>query len=147
MKSILFVAALATIAFACISLQSCAPNPVTVWSTTATSPDGQWIAGARTQGWSGLGIGTVESSVYLERTRGSRRTREPQDVISYPEDQGNARPQIKWLSARELVVTIPAQAQSHLDLQVVKFADIQIKLEVIPSGISSSGSAATAAPR
>jgi hypothetical protein len=92
-------------------------------------------------------IGTVESSVYLERTRGSRRTREPQDVISYPEDQGNARPQIKWLSARELVVAIPAQAQAHLDLQVVKFADIQIKLEVIPSGISSSGSAATAAPR
>jgi hypothetical protein len=142
MKSILFRAGLATIAVGS-SLMCCAPNPKTVWSTTASSPDGQWIAKARTQGWSGPGIGTVESSVYLERTRGSRRTREPQEVISYPEGQGNARPQIKWLSATELVVGIPAQA--HLDLQVVKFADIQIKLEVLPSGASSSGSAA--APR
>jgi hypothetical protein len=41
------------------------------------------------------------------------------------------------LSPTELVVAIPAQAQPHLDLQVVKFADIQIKLEVLSSGISS----------
>jgi hypothetical protein len=45
---------------------------------------------------------------------------------------------IKWMSATELVVAIPAEAQAHLDLQVVKFADIQIKLEVLPSNISSS---------
>lgn len=126
---------------------SCAPNPETVWSTTAASPDGQWIAGVRTQGWSGPGIGTVESSVYLERTRGSRQTREPQDVISYPEGLGKTRPQIKWSSATELVVAIPSEARAHLDLQVVKFADIQIKVEVLPSGVSSSGSGATAAPR
>jgi hypothetical protein len=141
MKSILFRAALAIIAVGCSSLICCAPNPKTVWSTTTTSPDGRWIAAARTQGWSGPGIGTVESSVYLERTQGSGQTREPQEVISYPEGQGNSRPQIKWLSATELVVGIPAQAQVHLDLQVVKFADIQIKLEVLPSGVSSQGSA------
>jgi hypothetical protein len=85
---------------------------------------------------------TVESSVYLERTRGSRRTRERQDVISYPEGQGNTRPQVKWVSAKELVVAISAEAQAHLDLQVVTLADIQIKLEVLRGGISSSGSAA-----
>jgi hypothetical protein len=146
MKPILFLAALATIAVACGCLLCCAPNPVTVWSTTETSPDGQWIAGARTQGWSGPGIGTVESSVYLERTRGSRQTREPQDVISYPEGQGTVQPQIEWMSATELVVAIPAEAQAHLDLQVVKYADIQIKLAVLPTVVSSSGSA-TAAPR
>lgn len=130
----------------CSSLMCCAPNPKTVWSITATSPDGQWIAGARTQGWSGPGIGTVESSVYLERTQGSRQAREPQDVVSYPEGQGNARPQIKWLSTTELVVSIPAQAQAHLDLQVVKFADVQIKVHVLPSGVSSSGSRAPTDP-
>lgn len=80
-------------------------------------------------------MGTVESSVYLERTRGSRRNREQQDVISYPDGQGNARPQIKWVSSTELLIDIPAQAQSHLDLQVVKFADIQIKLEVTSGAI------------
>jgi len=80
------------------------------------------------------GIGTVESSVYLERTQGSRRTREPRDVISYPDDQANARPQIKWLSAGELLVVVPAQAR--LDLQVVKFVEIQIKLEVFPTVVS-----------
>jgi hypothetical protein len=90
---------LATITVACSFLLSCAPNPQTVWSTTETSPDGQWIAGAHTQGWSGPGIGAAESSVYLERTRGSRQTREPQDVISYPEVQDKVLPQIKWLSA------------------------------------------------
>jgi hypothetical protein len=68
-------------------------------------------------------------------------------VISYPEGQGNTRPQIKWSSATELAVAIPAEAQAHLDLQVVKFADIQIKVEVLPSGVSSPGSGATAVPR
>jgi hypothetical protein len=68
-------------------------------------------------------------------------------VIRYPEIQDIVRPQIKWLSAKELVVTIPAEEQEHLDLQVVKFADIQIKLEALPGGISSSGSAATAGAR
>lgn len=85
----------------------------------------------------------MESSVYLERTRGSRQTRKPQDVVSYPEGQGTVRPQIKWSSPKELVVIIPAEAQAHLDLQVVKFADIQIKVEVLPSGVLSLGSGAT----
>lgn len=93
------------------------------------------------------GLGLWKSSVYLERTRGSRKTRELQEVISYPEGAPPyTRPQIKWLSATELVVAIPAEAQAHLDLQVVKFADIQIKVDVLPNVVSSLDSRVFAAP-
>lgn len=131
--------AVAMLVAVCSSLLGCAPNPVTVWSTTAASPDGRWIAVARTQGWSGPGIGTVESSVYLQRTQGSRQTGQPFDVISYPAGQYNTRPQIKWISATELVVAISAEEKAHLDLQVVKFADVQVQVEVLPTPSTNAG--------
>jgi hypothetical protein len=118
------------------ALLSCSLKPETIWSTTEPSPDGLWVAGARTQMWSGPGIGTVESSAYLVRANDSH---DPRDVISYPEGQGDPHPQIKWRSAKELVVIVPAH--TTLDLQVIKFADIQISLEYLPSGASTSNGA------
>ncbi len=36
-----------------VALPGCGLGPETVWSTRAVSPDGRWIAEARTQMWSG----------------------------------------------------------------------------------------------
>lgn len=50
----------ALVALACSCLVGCS-NPKTVWSTTAISPDGRWVAGARTQNlvWPGDRDGRV----------------------------------------------------------------------------------------
>jgi hypothetical protein len=115
----------------CMTLLGCGPK--TVWSTTAVSPDGKWIAGARAQMWSGPGIGTVGSSVYLLRARDSR---DPRDVVGYLEGAESPRPQIEWRSANDLVVRVPNPA--NLNLQVVKFADIRISVEPIENHASGS---------
>jgi hypothetical protein len=114
-----------------VSLLGCGPK--TVWSTTAVSPDGKWVASGRTQMWSGPGIGTVESSVQLAR---SDKPNDRTEIISYPEGASVARPQIEWTSAQELIVRVPNPAA--LDFQAVKFAHIRITVDTIVSAVSDS---------
>jgi hypothetical protein len=121
------------LAVLCMTLFGCGPK--TVWSTTSVSPDGMWIAGARTQMWSGPGTGTVGSIVYLVRARDSR---EPRDIVGYLEGAESPRPQIEWRSASDLVVRVPNPA--NLNLQVVKFADIRISVEPLENHVSGSNS-------
>lgn len=80
----------------------------TIWSAKAASPDGLWLATARTYAWSGPAVGTAASSVCLARSTGQR---ECTDVISYMERAGNARPQVVWGSDDELIVRIPGSYQ------------------------------------
>lgn len=114
-----------------ITLLGCGPKMI--WSTTSVSPDGKWIASARTQMWSGPGIGTVGSSVYLVRAHESH---DPTEVVDYLEGAKSPRPQIEWRSVNDLVVRVPNPA--NLNLQVVKFADIRISVESIENHASSS---------
>ena len=122
--------ALATL---CTMLVGC--NPKTVWSTKAVSPDGEWIAGARTQTWSGPGIATAASSVYLVRARDPGK---PKDIVSYMEGDTTPRPQIAWRSSNELVVYVPYP--DDLNLQAIKFADIRILVEPIKGQVSGANS-------
>jgi hypothetical protein len=97
------------IAVLCTALIGCGPK--TVWSTTVVSPDGKWVAGARTQMWSGPGVGTVASSVYLVRVDDSRH---PTDIVGYMEGANSSRPQIQWRAADHLVVRVPNPANLTL---------------------------------
>ena len=119
-----------------VSLLGCGPK--TVWSTTAVSPDGKWIASGRTQTWSGPGIGTVESSVHLAR---AEKPNDRMEIISYPEGARDARPNIEWTSARELTVHVPNP--TALDFQAVKAADIRIRVDAIASTVSGSSTPPT----
>src|SRR5690348_1893918 len=98
----------------------------TIWSTKVVSPDGSWIANARTDAWSGPGISTAASAVCLAR---SDEPRTCTDVISYMENEDNPHPQFAWASDNELVVRIPDP--SKVDLQTIKFANIRITLEAL----------------
>jgi hypothetical protein len=112
------------LAIAALSITLLGCGPKTMWSTTAVSPDGKWIAGARTQMWSGPGNATVASTVNLVRAHDSH---DPADIVSYLEGAKSPRPQIEWRSANDLVVRVPNPAD--LNLQVIKFADIRISVE------------------
>jgi hypothetical protein len=119
-----------------VSLLGCGPK--TVWSTTAVSPDGNWVASGRRQMWSGPGTGNVESSVHLAR---ANKPNDRTEIISYPEGARDARPHIEWTSAKELTVRVPNPAA--LDFQAVKFADIRITVAAIASTVSGSSTPPT----
>jgi hypothetical protein len=119
-----------------VALSGCNPfGPETVWSTTLISPDGKWVAGARTQMWSGPGVGTAGSSVYISRADDPRNLTV---IVDYPLGAVDIHPQIKWRSAQELEVGVPNT--ETLTFQAVKFADIRITVK----GISNIGDDPTA---
>jgi hypothetical protein len=44
-----------------ISVVLAACSKEAIWSIRVVSPNGQWIAGARTDMWDGLGVGAAEA--------------------------------------------------------------------------------------
>ena len=107
-----------------------------VWSTEVKSPDGQWAAVGRTDRYSGPGNAAVMTAVYLQRGQGDKRD-EP--VLRFSDDQSpaNARliPVIEWLTPTHLQISLSRHAD--LDLQVVKYAEIEISVRE-PSGVTST---------
>lgn len=104
-----------------------------IWSVETKSPDGQWIAIGRTDRYSGPGNAAVMTGVYLQRTQGGKRE-EP--VLGFSDDQSpaNARiiPTIEWLTPTHLEVSFSRRPE--LDLQVVKYAGIEISVRDLPAG-------------
>jgi hypothetical protein len=96
----------------------CEPNPVTVWSTQASSPDGKWVALARTDRYSGPGNAYISTTVLLRST--TRST--DQAVIEYPD--GGFPLYLVWLTPSRLQVRLNKHVD--LNLQVVKFANVEI---------------------
>ena len=116
-------------------LASCYHNP-TVWKQDIRSPDGAWIATARTNQEGGFGSTWVETTVSIRKIDRTVDRGKPFDVFSYPGggsipksyvlSSENADPdlQIAWLTPRHLQITRLSAVTP--DLQVVRFADIDI---------------------
>jgi hypothetical protein len=125
------IAALAHLAL----LASCYVNP-TVWKQEVRSPDGAWIATARTDQEGGFGSAWVETTVSIRKVNRTVNHGKPFDVFSYPGggsipksyvvSNENADPnlQIVWLTPRHLQITHLSAV--NFDLEVVRFADIDI---------------------
>lgn len=127
-----------------ILLTACKPtlDDLTVWKTQLTSPDGQWIASARTIQNGGFGSGDIGTVVYLHR-KGD--TRPPQEIIefdggavahSYVLDNvanrgGGISLALRWVTPTKLVVTY--KSNPRIELQVVKFQDVEITTLHLPA--------------
>jgi hypothetical protein len=98
------------------SLIGCS-RPETLWEAKVASPDGQWIASARTAAYGGGPIAAVLSSVYLQRAKSSDQ---PFPVLAFGEGPSLMKPQLRWLASDELEVSF--RSEPHLDTQVVKYA-------------------------
>jgi hypothetical protein len=109
-----------------VMLAACSKGAI--WSTKLVSPNGQWIAGARTDTWDGIGVGAAASAVCIARASEPNNCT---DIVVYPPNAMYPTPQITWLSSDDLVVRVPDP--SKVVLQTIKFADIRIKLEALPS--------------
>lgn len=116
----------------CVLLSGCGPK--TIWSAEARSPDGHWVATARTDQYSGPGNAGLYTRVELRRTSGQKS---PMEILlldyqaAYPSE---ANVKIIWLTPSHLEMTYNTHAD--IDFQAIKCAGIDISVRELPSGSS-----------
>jgi hypothetical protein len=106
------------------------------WSAEARSPDGKMIATANRFEQSGFGTGWVQTTVYLNWTKG----KQPKMLILAFSD-GPSVPSgmdvgMDWLSPTHLELTY--KGERPLDFQAVKAGGVDISVRVLPSEASST---------
>jgi hypothetical protein len=123
---------LLTIAF-CVLLCACG-GPTTTWSAEARSPDGYWLAAARSEQWSGPGNAYVATTVELKWLRGSQ---DPTEILSFTHQFATMNVKMDWITPKHLHVTYGESERRgdhvSLDFQVVKISGIDISVEYLPS--------------
>jgi hypothetical protein len=119
----------------CVLVSGCQRVGVrTIWTAEARSPDGLWLASARTDQHGGFASSGVETIVYLKRTNDSRP---PVQVLGFIHDPnfkaGTINLTMKWATPSHLDVTYNGPAS--LDFQVVKCAGIDISVRELSGGM------------
>jgi hypothetical protein len=133
-KAILFiVGAVVALASGC--------GPAIIWSAEARSPDGSWLASARTLENAGFGTGAYVTEVDLKRPNLSK----PSQVIlsfwhnpSLPSPQSGATINLtmKWATPTRLEVTYEGQAE--LSFQAIKCGGIDVSTRDLSNKASSA---------
>lgn len=102
-------------------------DTATIWSAEAKSPDGHWIASARTTQYGGLGAAGVQTTVYLNRINSSSK---PIEILNFSNDSaypsGNTKVKMSWVTATHLEVSYNAHTKIYF--QAIKCADIDISV-------------------
>jgi hypothetical protein len=110
-------------------------NGQMTWSTEVRSPDGNWLASARTVENGGFGTGATQTIVDLKRIKDSKP---PETVLAFLHDASSASQPgatihltMKWDAPSHLDVTYDGHAS--LDFQVVKYGGIDISVRDLSS--------------
>lgn len=115
----------------CILLSGC-KNSERTWSAEARSPDGKFVATARTLAPGGWGTGSPpETSVDLNWTKGSQP---PMVVLVFsdgPDEPGGMNVGMNWLAPRQLELTY--KGHPDFNFQAVKCYGVDITLRNLPS--------------
>jgi hypothetical protein len=111
-----------------------------VWKKDIPSPDGAWIATARTDQWGGFGSAWVETTVSVRRVNGTVNRGKPFDIFSYPgggmvpktyvlsDDNADKNLQMTWVSPTHLQICHRSAIEP--DLEVVRLADLDISFQL-----------------
>jgi hypothetical protein len=108
-----------------LCVTGCRNDGTIVWSAEVHSPDRRWLASAATKQWGGPGGAYVSTSVYLRPIGSNQRAFELlglADPTAYP--IGITSVKLTWITPTHL--DIDYSDRSTVDLQVVKFQDIEI---------------------
>jgi|SRR5208282_3785275 len=101
----------------------------TTWSAEARSPDGLWLATARSQQWGGLGTAYDATTVYLKWIKGSQP---PTQVLGFSHQYATMNLNMEWLTPTHLEVTYGPSASPgdhvSLDFQAIKCGGIDISV-------------------
>jgi hypothetical protein len=110
----------------CILVAGCR-DIATTWSAEARSPDGHWVATARTQQWGGPGTAYDATSVFLKQ--GSQP---PTQILGFSHQYATMNLKMTWVTPAHLEVTYgPSERPGDhvsVDLQVVRIAGVDISL-------------------
>jgi hypothetical protein len=118
----------------CVLLSACRGNPTTIWSAEARSPDGHWVASARTDQYSGPGNAGLYTAVQLRRTSGQKN---PMEILLLDQQEtGEISLKMNWLTPSHLEVAYTKRPS--LDFQVVKCAGIEISVRDLSSETTST---------
>jgi hypothetical protein len=111
----------------------------TTWSAEARSPDGNWLATARTQQWGGPGTAYDATTVYLEQVKTSQP---PTQVLLFSHQYPTMNLKMEWVTPTHLDVTYGVSTrpgdQLSLDFQVAKISGIDISVQAMPSAASNA---------
>jgi hypothetical protein len=113
----------------CVLLSACRDNPTTTRSSEARSPDGRWVASARTDQYSGPGNAGLYTTVELRRTSGQKS---PMEILLLDQQEtGEITLKMNWLTTSHLEIAYTEHPS--LDFQAVKCAGIDISVRDLPS--------------
>ena len=117
----------------CLFFASCR-DVGTIWSTESHSPDGQWIANAKTDQYGGPGTAGLQSTVSLKRVKG------PKDhmmvLLLSSQDVTSIQPKLNWISSSHLEIAYKQPAS--IEFQAIKCAGIEITVRTLPDDSNTS---------
>jgi hypothetical protein len=123
----------------CVAMFGCRETPTTTWSAQSLSPDGNWIAIARSEQGGGIGGAYDVTTVSLKRTNGSQP---PAQVLLFSHEYSTMNLKMEWLTPTHLNVTYGPSARpgDHADLnfQAVKCAGVEISVRDVSNATTSS---------
>lgn len=123
----------------CVLMSGCREAPTTTWSVQARSPDGTWLAIARSEQGGGIGGAYDVTTVSLQRVKGPQP---PAQVLLFSHEYATMNLKMEWLTPTHLNVTYGPSARpgDHADLnfQAIKCAGIEITVTDLSSGMTSS---------
>ena len=136
--SLLIICPLLVLLGLCIVEGGC-QDVATTWSAEARSPDGRWLATARTQQWGGPGTAYDATTVSLKSLDTSRS---PTQVLVFSHQYATIDLKMQWLDSTHLDVTYgPSQRPGDhvsIDLQIVKVSGIEISARELSGAAKGS---------
>lgn len=113
-------------------VSGCGREPVVIWSTQVSSPDGQLIATAHTYQWAGFGNNYVATEVELHQSSDDRvrpnLILSMTNVSAYP--AGTTAVQMRWTSNKSLDIAYPDGVT--LDFQAILALRVAITAHPYP---------------
>lgn len=112
----------------CLLSAGCQDVAIT-WSAEARSPDGQWLASARSQQWGGPGTAYDATTVYLKPIDDSQPATQ---VLTFSHQYATMKLKMVWLNPKHLDVTYgPSDRPGDnvkLDFRVAQHSGIEISV-------------------
>jgi len=123
----------------CLSSLGC-QDVATTWSAETRSPDGQWLASARSQQWGGPGTAYDATTVYLKRVAESQAATQ---VLVFSHQYPTMKLNMAWLDSKHLDVTYgPSDRPGDhvkLDFRVAQHSGIEISVQDLSAHPESPG--------
>jgi hypothetical protein len=93
----------------------CDKNPQNTWSAEEKSSDGNWVAMARSEQWSGPGNNYDATTVSLKQTNG---VQPPIEILNFVHDYAHMDLKMTWISPTHLDVEYGSHAK--VNFQAIK---------------------------